>query len=192
MSARAALLFAVLVLSVSPAQAQPTACWQSVPGAGELRFVAHYAGDPMQGQFTQFSVRVGCDPKGLPTTLRVNVSTASADMSDTEANAELREPDWFDVASHPEASFDSGEIQAADAGFLATGKLGIKGIALPLALPFTWQVHGDSAELAGSVRLSRASWRIGAGEWAKDAELDDAVDVSYRVTLVRAGVASAE
>jgi polyisoprenoid-binding protein YceI len=113
----------------------------------------------------------------------VEVKVGSADMNDREINAELVEPDWFNVASFPLAVFTSNQIRRGESGYLARGTLQLKGIERPLEIPLDWRRDGDSATLAGTATLSRQDWQVGAGEWASNASLSDRVELRYRVVL---------
>ncbi len=178
-------MVAALLLPLS-SEAAAACRWQALAQGSDLSFTATYAGQEMTGRFNNFDVAIDCDAAGRPTALRVSVDTASADMRDDEANAELREPDWFDVARSPQATYRSESIAAAGAAYLASGQLTLKGLPLALQLPFDWQVDGETAILSGAVELLRTRWQVGSGEWASDADLADAVAVRYRVQLVRA------
>jgi polyisoprenoid-binding protein YceI len=118
-----------------------------------------------------------------PGTLAVQVELASADMNDREINAELAEPDWFDVASFPRAEFRSDEIRPGPSGYLASGHLRLKGIEKALEIPLEWRRDGDRAMLSGTVILSRGQWQVGVGDWAGDSRLEDRVELSYTVDL---------
>jgi polyisoprenoid-binding protein YceI len=140
--------------------------WNSVAANSELGFSAWYEGEELTGQFADFDVRLETD--------------------DREINAEIVEPDWFDVQAFPNASYESSDIRPADTGFLASGRLRIKGIEQALEIPLDWSREGDTAILSGTVTLSRQAWRVGTGEWSNNASLADRVDVRWRVTLVPA------
>ncbi|MCU0988221.1 MAG: YceI family protein [Xanthomonadales bacterium] len=83
----------------------------------------------------------------------------------------------------PTASFESRDIRPAESGFLAIGRLRLKGIERTLEIPLAWRQEGGSATLSGSVTLSRHAWDVGTGEWSDNASLSDRVDVRWRVTL---------
>jgi polyisoprenoid-binding protein YceI len=104
-------------------------------------------------------------------------------MKDREVNAEIVEPDWFDAQAFPTANFESRDIRPAESGFLAIGRLRLKGIEQPLEIPLDWRPEGETATLSGSVALSRQAWDVGTGEWSNNASLSDRVDVRWRVTL---------
>lgn len=175
------------VLAVPGALRAGPESWTSVAAESELRFSAYYEGEELFGQFAAFSVELDTDDAtGQPIALTVEVNTASADMNDREINAEIAEPEWFDVRAFPLARFECREIRRAAGDYSAAGVLRLKGIERPLEIPLTWQRDGSTAVLSGSIRLSRSDWHIGTGEWANDASLSDRVDVDWRVHLVPA------
>lgn len=158
--------------------------WSSVAADSELGFAAYYEGEELPGRFAAFGVKLETDEiTGVPTALLVEVQTGSADMKDREVNAEIVEPEWFDARSFPTASFESRDIRPAESGFLAIGRLRLKGIEQTLEIPLDWRQEGGSATLSGSVTLSRHAWDVGTGEWSNNASLSDRVDVRWRVTL---------
>jgi polyisoprenoid-binding protein YceI len=160
------------------------AAWRSTAADSELAFSAWWEGTELPGHFADFTARVQLDETGTdPAALTVEVKVGSADMNDREINAELVEPDWFNVASFPLAVFTSTAIRRGESGYLAAGSLRLKGIESPLDLPLDWDRDGDSATLSGTVTLSRQDWQIGAGEWSSNASLSDRVELRYRVVL---------
>jgi polyisoprenoid-binding protein YceI len=167
--------------------AAETAQWTSVAADSELAFSAYYEGEELPGRFASFDVGLETDAgSGLPVALIVQVRTASADMKDREINAEIVEPEWFDAAAYPDATFESRDIRPADSGFLASGRLRIKGIEQALEIPLVWTQAGGTATLSGAATLSRQAWQVGTGEWANNASLSDRVDLRFRVTLAPA------
>jgi polyisoprenoid-binding protein YceI len=158
--------------------------WSAVAANSELSFAAYYEGEELPGRFAAFGVRLETDEEtGVPTALFVEVQTGSADMQDREVNAEIVEPEWFDARSFPTANFESRDIRPAESGFLAIGRLRLKGIEQALEIPLDWKPEGETATLSGSVTLSRQAWEVGTGEWSNNASLSDRVDLHYRVTL---------
>ena len=169
------------LLSADPGQ------WNSVAASSELGFSAWYEGEELTGRFADFDVRLETDEAtGLPAALFVEVRTGSADMNDREINAEIVEPDWFDAQAFPAANYESRDVQPAESGFLARGRLRIKGIEQSLEIPLDWSPEGGKSILSGSVTLSRQAWDVGIGEWSNNSSLADRVDVRWLVTLVPA------
>jgi polyisoprenoid-binding protein YceI len=180
------LMVCAASLLLAPGMALATeGLWVSSAADSELGFSVWYEGEELPGRFEQFETRLELDESGEPHALTVAVEVASADMNDRQINQELGKPEWFDSAAFPRAVFSSSEIRRAGAGYLATGRLQLKGIDKALEIPLEWRRDGDSATLSGAVVLLRRDWQIGSGEWASDASLADRVELRYRVTLIR-------
>ncbi len=181
--ARALLLATWLLPMISPPLL--AAGWTSLAEPSELRFVARWEDQPLNGRFSRFIVTVETDDSGLtPERLRVEVDVGSADMNDREINDELTQPDWFYVERFPKAVFQSEQISPGDSGgLLAPGTLELKGIRESTSVPFTWQLREGEAELSGAMTLSRGAWSIGMGEWENDDTIADNVELEFRVVL---------
>ena len=179
-----AMLFAasLIPLTSTPLSA---AGWESVAESSELRFVARYEDQPLDGRFRRFRVTVETDDSSLqPHLLRVVVDVGSADMNDREINDELTQADWFYVERFPQAVFQSERISPnGSSGLRAPGTLELKGIRAATSVPFTWQVNEGEAALSGAMTLSRGAWGIGMGEWENDDTIADTVELEFRVVL---------
>jgi len=139
---------------------------------------------PFTASFTGVSATL--DDAGL----RGVAQADSIDVGDENLTAHLAAPDFFDIANHPELSFESGPLSIAGSTVTVDGTLVVKGNREPVTL--TGSVSGPVAdpwgnrklafELAGSVN------RTGLGlEW--NAPLPDggsmlADDVALKATLV--------
>lgn len=91
--------------------------------------------------------------------------------------------DFFDQAQFPNAVFAADLIRDGEA-YVADGTLSIKGINVPLSMPFNVSVDGDTATMTGAVRLDRRDFTIGAS-MADESNLGFAVDVLISVTATR-------
>lgn len=158
---------------------------RSVPEHSRLEFTAQYETEQLPGRFESFRVEAGRNAtSGAPDHLRVTVDMASVDMNDRDINAELKNPDWFDATRFPVAVFKARRIEASgDGTFIAHGDLTLKGLAMALAVPFDWTEADDGYFLDGEVAMSRQSWNVGLGEWARDDTIADNVVVRFRVKL---------
>jgi polyisoprenoid-binding protein YceI len=159
--------------------------WRSDGAESELRFIARYDGERLEGRFGRFDVHLvaGADTT-TPKSLRVEVDVTTADMNDNDVNEALAGPDWFDQARFPAAVYRCDAISpAGDGEILCRGTLVIKGIEHPLEIPMSWKPEPGKARLTGSVELSRRACRIGTGEWLADDTIADGVTVDFEVTL---------
>jgi polyisoprenoid-binding protein YceI len=185
MPERLKISLAVLLVTLSISCQADESLWHSTGEQSELRFIAHYDGQPLNGRFSRFAVEVSMDEiTATPHSLTVVVEVASADMNDSDVNDELGRPDWFDIARYPQAVFDSESIKQTEKDqFVANGKLALKGIEKTLELPFQWQSREHTATLSGTLDLSRLGWNIGVGEWSEGSVIDDTVQLDFQVTL---------
>ena len=85
--------------------------------------------------FDEFDVAVELDVDDVSkSTVAVTIDPGSV-LAGSDIWAEhLVGPDWFDVASHPEITFTSSSVEAADGGLKVMGDLTIKGESQPVEL----------------------------------------------------------
>ena len=109
--------FAVLFLVTSNAFASD---WTIVPDRSQLTFEGTQAGTSFQGSFADFSTAITLDPTDLEnSSISVEIVTASATSGSAERDGALPGADWFDVATHPTASFVSSFVTKTDANLAA-------------------------------------------------------------------------
>lgn len=105
----------------------PTGVWKSDPVHSHVGFaVKHMVVATFRGAFTDYGVTLANDD-GDPR-LYGAVRAESVDVRDPQLNGHLLSPDFFDVERHPEITFSSSEIRAADGELVVRGELTIKGI----------------------------------------------------------------
>ncbi len=175
----ACALVAVLV----PAAA--SAAQKLVPAQSEVAFTSKQMGVPVQGKFERFDAQVNVDP-ARPEAGKVSftVDLASAAIGTAEAAAELKKPDWFNVAKFPSANFQSSSIKSLGNGKIdMTGKLTIKGISNEIHVPMTLAQQGDTLKVSGEFTIKRLDYKIGAGEWGDTSLVANEVLVKPRLTI---------
>jgi polyisoprenoid-binding protein YceI len=147
----------------------------------EIRFTTRQMGVPVEGRFDQWSAELRFDPKN-PTAgqVRFSIQTGSAVFGAAETEAEVKKPDWFNVAKVPTASFQSSAIKPEGPGrYAVSGQLTIKGHSQPLVVPVT--LAGNTA--TGQFTIRRLAFQIGAGEWADTSLVADEVQVNFKLAL---------
>jgi polyisoprenoid-binding protein YceI len=154
---------------------------------GELLFEPTWEGDVVPGRFGDFDVRLDTGESGVAgSELVVTVRLESADMDDPDINEAIAGAEWFAVSKFPVATYTSDKIEAAaDGAYLSTGQLDLKGVRLPVTVPFQWAESGGRATMSGEVVIDRTRFEVGSGEWASGEPIGTAVRVSFRVTLER-------
>lgn len=186
MKARQAAVALLLGLGLAgPAAAQR---WMVDPARSAIAFESAQAGTPVRGRFGKWSANIRFDPARLSEArVVVVVDLASASTGDRNVDGQLPSGDWFNIAAGPQARFVSSTITAAGPGrYVARGTLAMKGISVPVELPFSLSITGNSAVMQGQTQLDRRALLIGMASDASAAWVPFAVPVTVQVTARRA------
>ena len=151
---------------------------------GSLAITLRQFGTEVTGQFAQWVPEIvfsetGTD--GRHGTVTVDIVIASLTLGSVTEQA--LSADYFDAAQFPAARFNA-DILTADSGYVADGTLTLKGAQVPVILPFTLIVDGDTARMRGKTTLDRRDFAIGAGQ-ADEGTLGFAVVVEITLTATR-------
>jgi cytochrome b561 len=138
------------------APAAATGNWQVQEGS--LTFTVQQMGAEVQGSFATWSAEIDFDQSTGTGAVTVHIDTTSLTLGAVTDQA--RQPEFFDVAAHPAATF-SAAIAPATQGFKATGALTLRGAEHPVTLPFTLEIQGDTATMTGSTTLDRRDYGMG-------------------------------
>lgn len=158
-----------------------------LPDSSRLEFYVDYSGQEAPGWFRQFSTEMAFDPAALSEArLIVTVATLSADLDSADINEAIAGPEWFDFARYTQARFVSESITKNDGGgFVAAGRLQLKGMEQAVDIPFTWEEADGIARMRGELTLRRGAFAIGTGEWAATDIIGENVRVRFDVRLDR-------
>lgn len=138
---------------------------------------------PVEDPFTRFSGTVDFDP-AQPGQARahLDIDTASFDLGDPDYNAEICQPEWFDCAHYPRASFEASALKPlGGAHYMLSGKLSLKGKTQDLQIPVTVTGADGANAFDGTVTISRSRFDIGGPDW-KDT-VADAVKVKFHIVV---------
>jgi polyisoprenoid-binding protein YceI len=108
--------------------------WSVDPARSAIEFrIRHLMIQTVTGRFHEFN---GALVAGAEPSVSGSIRVASLDTFDNERDAHLRSPDFFDVARHPEISFQASGMQfnGDDKQFAVPGELTIKGVTRPITL----------------------------------------------------------
>ena len=138
-------------------------------------------GAAVKAPFTQFNGSIVYQPDNVAaSSAMIEVVTGSLDLGDETYNEEVRRPEWFDSANHPNATFHSTVIESAGNGaFKATGELCIKGIKKTVTVPITVAKADGVQSFDGTFEVSRKAFSIGEPMW--DEVLEDTVVVRFHL-----------
>jgi polyisoprenoid-binding protein YceI len=157
-----------------------------------LGFEFVQAGARNKGKFATFPVALDLGADGEPAKLDVTVMIGSLDTQDKDRDDSLRSPDLFDAAKFPQAHFVATQITRTSTGYLAQGKLTIRGVTKDTAVPFTFSKATEGGQaagnLAGSTTIHRLDFGVGQGDWKNTGSdgIGNDVKVTYSLRLVAA------
>jgi cytochrome b561/polyisoprenoid-binding protein YceI len=173
----------------SAAPAAQVARWNVDAKASSIGFTGAHAGNAFKGSFTAWTADIRFDPANLASSKAVvTIDTSSARTGDGTQESSLRETEWFNPAQFPKAVFETKSIKSLGGNrYEAQATLTVKGKAVPVTLPFTLTINGATAEMSGTVTLSRKALALGLssdadGEWVS---LD--IPVAVKVKAQKAG-----
>lgn len=110
--------------------------------------------------------------------VNVEIETDSITSDVEKLTGHLKSPDFFDVKTHPKATFVSSEIKkGGDKGatHTITGNLTIKGITKTVTFPATVQLAGDTANVDAEFAINRRDFQLNYAGMPNDLIRDDVV-----------------
>lgn len=173
-----------LCLAAAPVAASQ---WAIVPAQSSIGFTAEWNGQTVTGRLPKFAASIRFDPNRLADA-RVDgvIDLSAATTNDRTVNASLPGPDWFDVKANPNARLQLLQFSQAKPGhYVARGTLTLRGVAVPVALPFTLAINGDTATMTGEAVLDRRPFRIGMESDATASWVGFRVPVTVRIVANR-------
>ncbi len=169
-------LFTALAVIAQPILASPTfaqpAAWTVDKAKSKVGFSGSYTGSTFNGAFGKWDATIHFDPADLAgSSAKVTFSTASAATGDSTKDSALAEEDWLNPQKFPSATFTSTSITSSGGNnYVAKGNLTLKGKTLPVTLPFSLAIGGNSATMKGTTTVDRLAYEIGtqadgSGTW---------------------------
>lgn len=149
-------------VAASAPVAETTAAGNWRVAEGTLGIAVRQMGADVGGSFAGWTADIRFDEvavDGKHGSVTVTIDTASLTLGSVTKQA--LEPEFFDVTTHPTAVF-AADILPAPSGYVAQGTLTLRGVAQPITLPFTLEIAGNQAQMAGTVTLDRRDFGMGA------------------------------
>lgn len=161
--------------------------WAIVPAQSKLQFRTTMYGSEFTGDLPDFNGTIIFNPDDLSTAradIRINMAKVTTGDSDRDSN--IGGAAWFDSAAFPEARYEAAKFEKADGNnYVAIGNLTIRGKTMPVVIPFTLDIAGNTAHMKGDVTLSRLDYGMGEGEWEDEKTVGHDVEVLIDVTAIR-------
>lgn len=145
---------------------------------GSLTIKITQFGSAITGAFSNWAADIDFDTDTRTGFVTVTIDIASLTLGSVTDQA--MGADYFDAQTHPTAIF-TGPITQNDGQLSVDGTLRLKGVELPLALPFDLAQAGDGFSAKGATTLPRLAFGIGASQ-PDAATLGLDVQVSFALT----------
>jgi len=158
-------------------------------GDSEVSFLADITGADTPGVFPVSEVNASIDesdPAG--SVIEARVETGGVTSENSQMAASLPNADWFDSATHPEASFVSTTIERRnDATLDVQGTLTIKGQAVDVGFPMTLTDEADKQVARGEFTVDRRDFNLGLDSQATDEYVGFPVVIRFRFDMAAVG-----
>ncbi len=129
---------------------------------GTLGLTITQFGNSVSGSFEDWTAAIRFDENATGVMGDVEVTIAIGSVTLGSVTSQALGGDFFDAATFPTATFQADLARdPAGAGYLADGTLTLKGVAMPLALPFTLTVEDGIATMQARTMLDRRDFAIG-------------------------------
>jgi len=154
-------------------------------GESEVSFVADVTGDDTPGMFADTAVTATIDTQEpANSSIVAVVNTTSLSSVNAQVEGSLPDAEWFDVAGHPEARFESTRIYAnTDGTFQVEGNLTIKNTTEALSFPMSLEDEEDKQVARGEFIIDRREFDIGMQSQATDEYVGFDVTVRFRFDI---------
>ena len=180
------LAAATLLLGTATAPGAEPEAWIVDQERSVVRFAAGLFGSQIRGQFKRFDAHIRLDPARLgESRIVVRVDPESIDTRNSERDAELKKPDWFNTGVFPDIRFETSHLEHTTDGYRATGTLTILDVSQVMNVPFELEVESDNGDYVASIRgtttLTRTGFGLGKGNWGKTSVVRDEVVVDVEL-----------
>lgn len=130
----------------------------------QITFAAKHLGiSTVRGTFGAFSGTIE-EQDGVISGAEISIDVASLNTGTAQRDDHLRSADFFDVASHPTATFRLLSTERSGNDLTATGELTIRGTTKPVTL--TGEIGGPAKDPWGNTKVSATlSTKLPRKEW---------------------------
>lgn len=172
--------------ATAEAEKAPLSTW-AMAKSSTIHFRTSWSGEAINGGFNTFDGDILFSPDQLDKSkVEIRIDASSIYSGDDQRDETLKSSDWFYVSSFATAIFKAERFRkTGDGRYVASGSLKLKGVTLPISLPFTLKIDGNKATMQGNASIDRTAYKIGEGEYASTAEIPGAVAIDIKVSATR-------
>jgi len=153
--------------------------------SGTLNLTIKQLGSDVTGEFQDWTAAIEFteqpDANDLHGDVEVTIAIGSLKLGSVSGQA--MGADFFAVEAFPNAVF-AAPITSTDGNYTADGTLTIKGNEVPVSLPFTLDIAGDTAVMQGQATINRTNFNIGE-TYPDESSLGFDVQIEVNLTAVR-------
>ncbi|MBK9586263.1 MAG: cytochrome b/b6 domain-containing protein [Alphaproteobacteria bacterium] len=161
--------------------------WRILSDKSRLAFSATQYGQAFEGTFA-FDGSIVFDPDHLDRSLAdISIDISSIKTGSDDRDVQAKSAEWFDVEKFPKSRFVTETFESTGANhYMATGKLTIRDVTLPVSFPFSLVIekkeHGErGAQMRAELTLKRLDFGVGQGQWKGTETIGDGVKISILV-----------
>ncbi|QUJ77391.1 cytochrome b/b6 domain-containing protein [Sulfitobacter albidus] len=152
---------------------------------GEIAITVNQFNSDVTGRFADWTAAIQFDETAdAGTAGNVETQIAIGSLTLGSVTDQAMGADYFNAADFPTATFTADLIRQTD-GYVADGTLTIKDQSVPLTLPFTLDLDGDTARMQAQTTLDRRDFGIG-DNMTDESSLKFGVTVDINLTATRA------
>jgi polyisoprenoid-binding protein YceI len=188
------LFFALVAVMMLAPMASKAQTWSADPVHSTVMYTVKHMVTPMIGVFKKYNIELTWDAaKPLEGSISATLDASSVVMGMDKLEGHLQSGDFFDTANHPEWSFKStsiakGKKSKAGAGYIANGKLTVRGVTKDVAIPFTFlgvaeSPYGKKAGFSAEFSINRLDYGVGQGDWAGTAVVANEVKINVMLEM---------
>ncbi|MEM8822192.1 MAG: cytochrome b/b6 domain-containing protein [Pseudomonadota bacterium] len=160
-----------------------TATWAVEEGT--VSITVSQLGQPVTGTFGDWQAAIDFDetPRADGTLGTVEVSVSTGSISLGSVSEQAASADFLSAEAFPLATYTATLLPDGDS-YLAEGTFDLRGVQIPLTLPFDLELADDRAVMSGQVVLDRRDFGMGEN-YPDESSVGFAVTVDVSLTAVR-------
>ena len=137
--------------------------WGVNPQKSEVAFEASGSGYNTKGTFKNYKTDIEFDPETPEeASIHVTLDMRSASTGAADADQTLQSEDFFDPRRYPTAEFAArGAKPDGDGKYILDGRLTLKGVTKPIALPFSINLAEGTAAVKAETTINRLDFGVG-------------------------------
>jgi cytochrome b561 len=158
--------------------------WTIDLAKSELSFSVMVYNEPFTSTFKSFGGDIYFDENKLEDSrAKIWIDMKSARSGSRDRDEYMRNELWFASESFPESSYVVSSFEKNNKNqYVAVGELTIKGVVLPLNLPFLLEFFENQegnreAKVTGEIVINRLDFGVGEGEWEDTSSVKNQVNI---------------